>query len=146
MSVPELDYLRFAYNCLSMEVRIAIQKVFPGLPPINYYINLCDNCKNNIANIVCQEPTCGKLTCVFCSGMCLTDQKMLCSLHADKCNICKVGCGCLKCRKYITDSMCNTCSENDEISYTCGCLVGKSSDRCIYCGRKMDPVTKERVN
>jgi hypothetical protein len=144
MSFSELDYLRFAYNCLDTSAKIAIQKYFPGNPPENYYIHLCQNCGSNLAQGICQEPNCEKLTCQYCAGYCSRYNKILCFAHEDKCAICKIGCACAQCRFYITEYICNTCSENDEISYTCGCLTSCKFGRCIHCDRKMNPNTKER--
>lgn len=145
MSVSELDYLRFVYYCLDIPVKIAIQNYFPGAPPQNYYIHVCQNCRTNLAQGICQEPGCGKLTCQNCAGYCLRDNKILCSFHEDKCAMCQTGCACVNCRFYITDYVCNTCSENDEISYTCGCVTSGRPGRCIHCDRKMDSCTKERI-
>lgn len=144
MSVSELEYLRFAYACLDMSLKISIQNYFPGDPPKKYFIHVCQNCHTHIAQFMCNEPSCGKLICRHCSAQCLKNKKTLCTEHADKCYMCKIGCACVSCRVYITDYICNTCSENDEISYTCGCLVSDKNDRCVHCDRKMDFRTKER--
>ena len=141
-SDPEMDFLRFAYNLLDVNTRVAIQKRYlPNIPPFSYYIFLCQLCFEVPTQFFCS--VCTQSICYKCMRFCKLEGKALCLKHHKACPFCKFNCSCQNCRKYFT-SICEICSENYQLSYSCGCVT-EYRDRCVFCDNIIDPATHQRV-
>jgi hypothetical protein len=147
--VSELEYLRFVYNSLSQKETVSIYKKFSGLPPEEYILLLCKDCQKDVGKYSCL--LCDKLVCLDCIYVCEKMQLLLCKEHFLPCPICQRGCVCPLCRKFSTEYTCNVCSENYEISYSCGCNFPEDENcvtgiTCIICFEEIHPITKERLD
>lgn len=140
----ELEFLRFSYACLTPEVRIAIQKCSPYIPPLEYYIDLCKKCTNFQSVMRCEHCNCG--LCVSCTYYCPSQHRRLCITHFTVCPICRAACACKECRKYHSDCICDDCSEMFPIAYTCGCIgegfANNEQFFCLLCRTSMNGATK----
>jgi hypothetical protein len=140
----ELDFLRFSYACLTPEIRIAIQKCSPIIPPSEYYINLCKKCNNFQGVMQCENCSCD--LCVSCTYYCPSRHLRLCMTHFTPCPICRAACACKECRKYHSDCICEDCSDTFPIAYTCGCIGEEFTNNaqffCLLCRTPMDSITK----
>jgi hypothetical protein len=142
----ELEYLRFIYKNLDMDMRIKYQKLFPGIPPDDYNLTLCEMCNKNIAHFSCN--ICNKSTCLYCTNGCSVSSRLMCKEHFHFCSICRINCSCIFCRKYNPDNICDTCSENFGSSYSCADCSGKENS-CVYCKNEMEPIInlrKRKIN
>jgi len=61
------------------------------------------------------------------------------------CPLCNVGCVCVLCRKFSAEYTCTVCSENYEVSFSCGCCLPED-DSCMICAKRMNFITKERLD
>lgn len=146
MSVPlltEIEYLRYVYNSLEDDEIIPIYNARSGVVPPNYYILVCKECNEQRAISVCD--VCFRPLCSSCKSVCESSKKVRCFDHFDACELCELGCTCPTCKIYTTDHLCNVCSNEYELTVSCGCEI-QHDGSCMICGLDMDEFTKERIN
>lgn len=144
----ELEFLRYAYSTLNTQYRIFLQKFYSKPLPDNYYIFVCESCKEDVAVDMCHNKKCGKIICDKCrNNVCVEKKGSYCPEHLNKCPSCKTYCACHKCRVYVVNKICNICSETYETSFSCRICSDKSvsEQNCVYCKESMNPYTLERI-
>lgn len=138
--MSELDFLRFAYDNLTVPIKIALQKLYAGKVPKEYILAVCENCSGFLSIFSCFE--CSKKLCAFCSYKCSANSVMMCNAHFNKCSCGE--CSCELCRHYNIKNICDTCLDSSECSYTClNCVESSSNSKtCVKCKESMDPLTQ----
>lgn len=138
----ELEYLRYVYSTLDSKQLIDAYKHFSGVPPAKYFLLLCKDCDEDLAQHICTS--CSKPLCNNCLYVCNSLGLMLCRNHFMLCPLCQEGCVCPLCRKFSVEHTCTVCSENYEIAFSCGCSMPEDNS-CMICDNRIHPITKERL-
>lgn len=138
----ELDYLRYMHRCLDIETIIKIQRNYNG-PILPFYkISSCEDCEADEANYECK--ICRQKLCGICTFRCAKENALYCETHFSECPICNINCACEKCRVYSAEYTCEICSEEFEVSFSCGCTILKENC-CVICQKEFCPITKQRI-